>query len=136
MKRKCVYSILLIILLLINQGCIFNKPSKEEIIKYINYLVKKIEREDFFVAHIEEGELIFENKKFDIIKKIKINYTEKKIKIISIYKEDNIIYFIRGGAVDDNYGILYSKQEITRVFGVKYLEKMSDELYYYSTWEK
>lgn len=136
MKNKILQISFLILLFLIFQACKVEKASSLESIKYVNYLLEEIEKEDFFVGKIKSDEIILRNRDFKEIKKIKINYIGKRIKIIGINKENELIYFAKGGAVDDSYGILYSNKKIEKVGGVKYLREISDNLYEYSTWEK
>lgn len=130
---------ILILTILISIFVLFIISHSEELNEYDNYLgymkaiYKDIENTNFFVAEVKGQEVILKDSEFYEINRIPIITKEKSIKILSIHKEGEQIFFALGGAVDDSYGVMFSKTNYIDMNGLMTIERISGNAFYYST---
>ena len=78
--------------------------EKEQYFRRINEIIKDLE---FHSAKAKDGKIILYNNKYEPISEIPFESYDKRIKFIGAHKHDGIVYFITGGAVDDEWGIMF-----------------------------
>lgn len=127
--------ILICILILGITSCFFacknTNSTYEEYFYKINALIKN---ENFNTADIKENYIILYDSKDDLIKEIPFEYYNNDIELVNVYKNDEIIYFVTGGSVDDEKGILFINDDSNKMFdGIKSLHRIGGNSYSYST---
>ncbi len=78
--------------------------EKEQYFKKINEIIKDLE---FHSAKAKDGKIILYNDKYEAICEIPFESCDESIKFIGAHKKEGIVYFITGGAVDDEWGIMF-----------------------------
>ena len=109
------------------------KTYKEEE-AYFRGIYSIVKEYSFDNGEIKNGELILYNASFEILEKIPLA-NEKGYKLVRIIKDHGTeqIYFIMGGAVDDNYGIVFANRSSVDMDGIYLLERISGNSFYYET---
>ena len=88
-----------------NSGDYINNINEQErYFRKINEIIKDLE---FHSAKAKDGKIILYNSKYEPISEIHFAEYDKNIKFIGAHKKDSIVYFITGGAVDDEWGIMF-----------------------------
>lgn len=133
-----VIKLLLVALCLNLTGCATKSFTLEELNNFTEF-VELFSEKEFFSGTYKRGVVELKNRRFKIIETIVLSDEMKKnisnFNIRNFGNRYDIINFPFGGAVDDNWGILYSKNHVDSVSGIKSLRKLTDKLYYYSTLE-
>lgn len=102
----------------------------------IEPLAKYLFNKPFFTARIEKDSIVLIDSMNVISKSLlpensKNRITTKKIRIIT--KTKNCLFFTMGGAVDDEFGLVYSPTEIIDFEGIKVVKRISGGWFYFST---
>ena len=75
------------------------------------------------------------DEKLDFISDINFKEYDKKIKIKSIRKEENRIFYILSGSVDDEEGYVFiNSSENSILDGIKNMKRTGGNSYYYKTY--
>lgn len=97
----------------------------------INDQIKELE---FFKAYIRNGKIELFNENNEKSMEILFAQYEEKFDIKYIRKENNNIYFIFSGMVDDEEGIMFINDESNHVLdGIKKIKRVGGNVYQYST---
>ncbi len=126
----------LLLIFIIILGCLFGctKSNVEEINNYcykINNLIKGYE---FYTAKVEQGEIILYDNEFQEIMNINFEEYNPEMPMISIRKENDNIYYITNGAVDDEAGIVFFNSDTNNILdGIKSLKRIGGNSYQYNT---
>ena len=101
----------------------------------INSIIKDLE---FHTAKAKDGKIILYNKEYDPISEIPFEEYDKGIKFIGAHKDGPVVYFITGGAVDDEWGIMFvNDHEADDILeGVHQVNRIGGNAYEYSTMSK
>ncbi|PWL44983.1 MAG: hypothetical protein DBY45_04855 [Clostridiales bacterium] len=108
-KRRILIGVCLVLVIgLLFYYFIFIHKSRAQYIAYCSQINEILNEEEFFVASVWSNPLELNDRHFSIIKKIEFPNFDKHYRIYGISKDENKnIYFALGGAVDDNWGILF-----------------------------
>ena len=108
-KRRILIGICLIFVIgLLFYYLVFVHKSRTQYIAYCSQINEILKEEEFFVASAQSNPLELKDQDFSIIKKIEFPNFDKNYRIYGISKDEhNNIYFPLGGAVDDNWGIVF-----------------------------
>lgn len=133
--KKCYF---LICVILINIFC-FSACNKnidqinENYFYQINSLIKNA---DFHTAKVEDYKIILYNLENELTQEIVFEDYNNGIKLRSVRKEGSIIYFITGGSVDDEKGVIFINDDTNNMFdGIKSIKRIGGNSYQYSTSE-
>lgn len=97
----------------------------------INSLVKEYE---FYTAKVKENKIILYNNEFQEMKEIEFEEYNQDIHLLGIRKENDKIYYITDGAVDDEDGIVFINSDSNDLLdGIKSLKRVGGNSYQYST---
>ena len=111
-----------------------NINEQERYFRKINEIIKDLE---FHSAKAEDGKIILYNDKYEPIREIPFESYDKSIKYIGAHKEDGVVYFITGGAVDDEWGIMFVNDSSDSMMdGVGSVTKISGNSYEYTSMHK
>ncbi|WP_341278977.1 hypothetical protein [Paenibacillus sp. FSL H8-0537] len=127
---KILFGLFLIIL---SMGCSSSNETYKNEITFLDDVYQLIKAENFHTAEISDHLVILEDSDFKTIKELELETNNKTVKIKSILKEDDHIFFMLGGSVDDHYGILYTSSNSVNMEGISVLKRLSGNAYYYST---
>ncbi len=78
--------------------------EQEQYFRKINEVIKNL---DFCSAKVKDGEIILYDEDQKPTTEIPFAEYDEKQKFIYARKSDDIVYFITGGAVDDEWGIMF-----------------------------
>lgn len=108
--------------------------EQERYFSKINEIIKDLE---FHSAKAEDGKIILYNDKYEPISEIPFENYDKNIKFIGAHKDDNIVYFTTGGAVDDEWGIMFVNDGSDSMMeGLGSVARISGNAYEYDTFCK
>lgn len=129
---KKYLSVTTIIIVLCLFGCTKSNIEKSNNYFYqINSLVKEYE---FYTAKVKENKIILYNNEFQEIKEIDFEEYNQDIHLLGIRKENDKIYYITDGAVDDEGGIVFINSDSNDLLdGIKSLKRVGGNSYQYST---
>lgn len=134
--KKIILVILTIINVFLFTNCaIVNQQvsSGERNIYYykINSLIKD---ENFSTAKIEESKIILYNEKREMEKEIIFDEYDKRIPVLYIRKDENLIFFVEWGIVDDEGGIVFMNNELKNILdGIYHIDRIDGNYFKYST---
>lgn len=105
--------------------------AEEEYCLKIHTLIKE---EDFCSATVEEQKIVLYDAYNEKICEIPFTERKEDVPLISIKKVDGLMFFITGGAVDDEYGILILDGDVNHLMdGLQSIERIGGNTYRYST---
>ena len=135
MKKITLVILTIINVFLFTNCAIVNQQvsSSERNIYYykINSLIKD---EDFSTAKIEESKIILYNEKREMEKEIIFDEYDKRIPVLYIRKDENLIFFVEWGIVDDEGGIVFMNNELESILdGIYHIDRIDGNYFKYST---
>lgn len=105
--------------------------EKEQYFKKINEIIKDLE---FHSAKANDGKIVLYNNKYEPICEIPFESYDRSIKFIGARKDNDIVYFITGGAVDDEWGIMFVNDGSDSMMdGVGSVSRIGGNSYEYDT---
>ncbi len=109
--------------------------EQEQYFRKINEIIKDLE---FHSAKAKDEKIILYNNNYEPISEIPFEDFDKSIKFISAHKNNNIVYFITGGAVDDEWGIMFVNDGVSdrMMDGVGSATKIGGNSYEYTSMYK
>ena len=111
-----------------------NINKQERYFRKINEIIKDLE---FHSAKTKDGKIILYNDKYETISEIPFEDYDKSIKFIGAHKDDDIVYFVTSGAVDDEWGIMFVNDSSDSMMdGVGSATKINGNSYEYDTMHK
>lgn len=101
---------------------------------YFYQINSVIKDEDFTIAKVEDYKIMLYNAKNELQKEILFDGYDAGIKQIYIHKEGPVIYFVTGGAVDDEQGVLFINDASNQILdGIASIKRIGGNSYQYST---
>lgn len=111
---------------------LYTQQSRRDFEDYIYGINRLIENHDFKNAEVEDNKIRLYDGDFNLISEIK--FDDKGSDIIAIRKDGDRIFFVTGGAVDDDWGYVFINNDADSVMnGIRRLEWVGGNLYHYST---
>lgn len=108
-----------------------NVNEQEQYFRKINEIIKDLE---FHSAKAKDGKIILYNNKYEPICEIPFEEYDESIKFIGAHKNDDIVYFITAGAVDDEWGIMFVNDGSDSMMdGIGSATRISGNSYEYDT---
>ncbi len=133
-KRIIVFVFILLLLVLFSIIFQVNNGMKSyNDITYLKDIYTAIGNEEFFVGNVDANTVVLKNREFDVIKKIEFNSKGKIIKTKSILMQNDQVYFILNGSVDDSNGIVFCKSSSINMEGLHKLIRIGGNAYYFQT---
>lgn len=131
----CVTMGLIILCTMVNNNSNdYTINEQEQYFSKINEIIKDLE---FHSAKAKDGKIILYNSKYEPISEIAFEDYDKNIKFIGAHKDDNIVYFITGGAVDDEWGIMFVNDDSDSMMnGLGSVSKIGSNSYKYDTFRE
>ena len=109
-----------------------NTSEKQE--EYCYIINRLICDEEFDIAKIQDSAIVLYTFDGVQLKEIPFKEFDKSVKIVYVRKEGVITYFVFGGAVDDENGIMFINDESNRILdGVKSVTRIGGNSYRYDT---
>lgn len=108
-----------------------NIKKKEEQCRSI---YTEIQEEAFHTGKWTDNTLLLYDNNFREIEQLSVKYNSGK-EPVKIVNEFNQIRFVLGGAVDDEYGVIFVKGTTLNMSGIYLAKRLSGNSYYYETWE-
>lgn len=135
MKKITLVTLIIINVFLFTNCAIANQQvsSSERDIYYckINSLIKD---EDFSTAKIEESKIILYDEKRETKKEIIFDEYDKRIPVLGIRKDEDLIFFVEWGVVDDEGGIVFMNNELKSILdGIYHIDRIGGNYFEYST---
>lgn len=104
--------------------------EEEQYFRKINEIIKDLE---FHLAKAKDGKIILYDRHYEPISEIPFAEYDKSITFIGAHKDDNTLYFITGGSVDDEWGIMFVNDGSDSMMnGLKRVDRMGGNAYEYS----
>ncbi|MEE1301587.1 MAG: hypothetical protein UHD64_02290 [Bacteroidales bacterium] len=89
---------------------------------------------EFHSVKAKDGKIILYNNKYEPICEIPFESYDKSIKFIGAHKDDGTVYFITGGAVDDEWGIMFVNDGSDSMMdGIGNVTRIGSNSYEYNT---
>ncbi len=109
--------------------------EQERYFSKINAIIKDLE---FHSAKAKDGKIILYNKEYEPVSEIPFEEYDEDIKFVGAHKDGPVVYFITGGAVDDEWGVMFiNDNEADNVLeGVHQVNRIGGNAYEYSTMYK
>lgn len=85
-------------------ACQSSLEDSEEYFHKTNMLIKD---EDFVTAKVSAGKIVLYDAQQTPIRELPFDGYDKSVILLYIQKEESVIFFVTGGAVDDRQGILF-----------------------------
>ena len=132
-KKACIVVVVIIAIVGIYVMLKPSEPYKREE-EYFRGIYSVIKDRSFDNGKFDNGELVLYNSSFDVLERISVteNQSHKLVRIIKDADAEQI-YFIMGGAVDDQYGIVFTKGSSINMDGIHSLKRISGNSYYYAS---
>ena len=109
-----------------------NASDKQE--EYCYEINKLICNETFDTAKVQDSKIVLYSFDGVRLKEIPLEAFDKSVKIAYVRKEGTITYFVLGGAVDDEMGIMFINDESNQLLdGVKSITRIGGNSYRYDT---
>ena len=113
-------------------GC--TVTSNVDIADYCNIINQRLTNADFFKAFVSDGVIKLYDSDDILIDEILFDAYDKSKRIVYIRKEGSRLYFILGGSVDDEYGIMFiNDADNDFLDGIHSVERVGGNSYEYST---
>lgn len=108
-KRRILIGVCLILIIVsLGYYWFFVHKSYAQYTAYCSQINEILKDEEFFVASAWSNPLELKDRDLTVIKKIEFSKFDHHYRILGISKDENAsIYFALGGAVDDNWGIVF-----------------------------
>lgn len=130
MKKRSIVGFIAILCII--GSIMYTQQSREDFEYYIYGINRLIRDHDFKNAEVEDNKIRLYDGDFNLTSEIE--FDDKGSDIMAIRKDDNRIFFVTGGAVDDEWGYVFINNDADSVLnGIRRLERISGNLYYYST---
>lgn len=124
-------AMLLVIMVLCFVGCTGRVDMQCAYFYEINSLIKD---EVFFTANAEEGKIVLFDEEQIVIGEIEFDGYRSGTDLLRIRKDGPVVFFVTGGAVDDETGILFINDDSNRLLdGLKTIERIGGNSYIYDT---
>ena len=112
---------------------LYDKPNNTEV-DYYTSINQTIKDHDFYTARVSDNEINLYDKNNILTETIGFDSYDQSIPLIYIRKEAPCTYFITGGAVDDEVGILFMNERTdSNLDGIASLEHLGGNASLYST---
>lgn len=137
MRKKFLYAGLAFVVILaifFYFACGQNNASvSEAYFHQINSLIKDFE---FDTAQVVDEKIVLYNSEHEVTQEIRFDDYNDKIQLVAIRKDGGLIYFVTGGSVDDEIGIIFINDHSNNIFdGIKSIKRIGGNSYRYSTSE-
>lgn len=133
-NRKVFFIFKLFTIFLLIIAC--DRPDKERLLNF-KKIVRLVSHKSFKYANIDSNKIIFRNSKLKIISKDKIPdpifQSIKSEKILLIRKIRMGFMFTLSRAIDDEWGVIYSKSNLIDFEGLNWVERLDGSWFYFST---
>ena len=134
MKKATMVILLILVVGMLAGGCNGNaspETSAQDYYYEINQLVKD---RDFFKAEVCDSEIILYDQNGTALDFIPYGGYQKDDPLRYIRKQDACVYFVRGGAVDDETGVLFVNDDSDGMLeGINHIDRVAGSAYYYDT---
>lgn len=131
-KKNIYIGFILLFIVIVSAIRINNSDYECDYVYKINNVLKNY---DFYKAELSENKITLFDEKLDFISDINFKEYDKKIKIKSIRKEENRIFYILSGSVDDEEGYVFiNSSENSILDGIKNMKRTGGNSYYYKTY--
>ena len=128
---KKYVAVILIITMLCFVGCTGRTDMQCAYFYEINSLIKD---EVFFTANVEEGKIMLYDEEQIMIGEIEFVGYQSGTDLLCIRKDGPVVFFVTGGAVDDETGILFINDDSNNLLdGLKTIERIGGNSYIYDT---
>lgn len=112
-------------------ACNRNPDENEAYFSQINTL---IQNETFDIAKVEAGKIALFTRELELIKEIPFYAYDNTVPLNYIRKKHPVLYFVTGGSVDDEQGILFINDADNQIFdGIHTIDRIGGNSYAYST---
>lgn len=129
---KKVFLIMLLAGLLLLNGC--KARHSDVLTDYCYMLNEKLIGADFDKAYVADGVISLYDSGDTLLMEIDFDAYDESKKVLYIRKENQRVYFILGGSVDDEYGIMFVNDESNELLdGIHTIERVGGNAYEYST---
>ncbi len=123
--------ITILILATVNFASEYRSEKIQEYCYDINYLIKDY---DFSTAKINDSSICMYDEFGEKSETIQFPEYDENIKLLYIRKEEDLIYFVIEGVVDDEEGIVFINSEVNNFFaGITSFERIGGNSYKYSS---
>lgn len=125
---------LLCLSVIILSGCSAASNSDNTISEYCYTINQVLKQENFAFAEVNGEEIILYDADRSFLSVVPFSQYDASIHLLSIRKENNTIYYVTQGAVDDEQGYMFINGSENSVFdGIWQIERVSGNGYSYST---
>ena len=115
-------------------GCTATSQRNDSIAEYCYAINQVLKQEDFAFAEVNGERIVLYGVDRAPLSVIHFAQYDNSIHFLSIRKEENVIYFVTQGAVDDEEGYMFVNGQENSVFdGIWQIERVSGNGYAYST---
>ena len=115
-------------------GCTATSQRNDSIAEYCHAINQVLKQEDFAFAEVDGERIVLYGVDRVPLSEIHFAQYDNSIHFLSIRKEENVIYFVTQGAVDDEEGYMFVNGQENSVFdGIWQIERVSGNGYAYST---
>ena len=130
--KCCIFTLIISLLFTISACETKDYKEIEEVCYKINSIVKD---KEFFIAKIKERRIVLYDNKYAQMSELPLEHYNKGVdKIISIRKDGANVYFIIGGSVDDENGIVFINNELNAVLdGINSIKRIGGNSYWYGS---
>lgn len=133
MYKKLLLTLLCLSVVIL-PGCEAISHSDTTVAEYCYTINQVLKQEEFAFAEVNGGKIILYDAQRACLSEIPFAQHNDSIHFLSIRKENNIIYFVTQGAVDDEKGYMFVNGSENSVFdGIWEMERVSGNGYSYST---
>lgn len=130
MRRKI--AILLCLSIFAFSGC--SAGHNKDAAEYCDTMNRLLADRDYSHAEVGDKVIVLYNADGAMIAEVPFAQYDASIRILSIRKENDIVYFVTQGAVDDENGYMFLNGEQNKVLdGIWYMERVSGNGYAYGT---